>query len=448
MKFSDPEQTRESTEEQLRRQVEELQRQLQERAHGLDNAPAKHWKPSKVTISALLAAAVLLLIGAFVAGYIPLQKRDTAVRAESEERGEELPRMEVMQVRRSPAESSLQLPGSLQALTEAPILARTDGYLKTRLVDLGDHVKAGQPLAEIDAPELDHQIQQAEAAVAQAQASVEQAVASLEQGKANRDLARLTADRWKVLAAQGVVSKQDNDQYQAQLAAQNANVQALEKAVLAQRSNVTANTAGLSRLQDLQGYRVVKAPFDGVVTLRNVDVGALVTSGTTLLYRIAQVGALRTYVNVPQDNAGSVRAGQTAQLTFSNFPGRRFPGTVKRMASALDPASRTMLVEIEVPNAGGALYPGLYAEVDLSSARANPPLLVPASALIVRSDGAQVAEVGSDGTVHLRKIEVGRDFGDRVEVLGGVSEGATIVKAPGDAAQEGAKIVPVENAKP
>jgi RND family efflux transporter MFP subunit len=185
-----------------------------------------------------------------------------------------------------------------------------------------------------------------------------------------------------------------------------------------------------------------------VITLRNVDVGALVSTGTTLLYRIAQIGTLRTYVNVPQDNASSVHIGQPAQLTFSNLPGRRFPGTVKRTASVLDPASRTMLVEVEVPNAGGALYPGLYAQVDLSSARINPPLVVPAQALIVRADGAQVALVQPGGIVHLQKVAIGRDYGDRVEIVQGVTEGATIVTAPGDAAQEGARIVPVNSTRP
>ena len=457
MKFSDSEQAGsgtatggESTEQQLRRQVEELKRQLHQQQEGHKDVhaaghvvAAKRWKPSAVTISALLLGALVLLVGAFFAGYIPLQKRESLVRAESRERETELPHMEVMTVGRAPADSVLQLPGSLQALTEAPILARTDGYLKSRLVDLGDHVRAGQTLAEIDAPELDHQIQQAQASVEEAQASLAQAQASLEQGKANRDLARLTADRWSVLAAQGVVSQQDNDQYQAQLLAQNANVQALERGVMAQRSNVTASKANLARLDTLQSYRVVKAPFDGVITVRNVDVGALVTAGNTLLYRIAQLGTLRTYVNVPQNNAGSVHVGQAARLTFSDFPGRRFFGTVKRTANALDPSSRTMLVEVEVPNKDGALYPGLYAQVDLSSPRENPPLLVPSQALIIRTDGAQVAVVGDDGIVHLQKVAIGRDYGDRVEIAQGVAEGATIVAAPGDAAQEGAKIVPV-----
>jgi RND family efflux transporter MFP subunit len=250
------------------------------------------------------------------------------------------------------------------------------------------------------------------------------------------------------MAERGIAPQQESDQYQAQLAAQNANVQALEKAVLAQRSNVAAANANLARLQEIQGYRVVKAPFDGVITLRNVDAGALVNTGTTLLYRIAQNGRLRTYVNVPQANANSVHVGQPAALTVSNFPGRRFRGTVARTANALDPTSRTMLVEVDVPNADGALFPGMYAEVELSGSRANPPLIVPAAAIIFRTDGAQVAVVQSDGTVHLEKVTIGRDYGDRVEILQGVTEGTTIVAAPGDAAREGAKIVPVGTENP
>jgi RND family efflux transporter MFP subunit len=432
----------ESAEQQLRRRIEELERQLREQKAEHAGPPAIRWKPSPITISVLLLGLAVVLVGAFFAGYIPLQKRDALVRAEAQEHEKELPRMEVMRVGRSSIQSGLTLPGTLQAVTEAPILARADGYLKSRLVDLGDRVRAGQPLAEIDAPELDQQIRQAEAAVDQAQASLEQAQAGLEQGKSARGLAQTTAERWQALTAQGVVSRQDNDQYQAQLVSANANVQALEKAVLAQRSNVAASKANVARLQDVQGYRVVKAPFDGVIILRNVDVGALVTTGTTLLYRIAQTETLRTYVNVPQTNANSIHVGQLARLTLSNFPGRRFPGKVTHLANALDPASRTMLVEVDVPNADGALFPGMYTEVDLGNADLNPPLLVPAQALIVRSDGAQVAVVEADGILHLQKVAIGRDYGDRVEIVQGVTEGTTIVAAPGESAQEGVKIVP------
>ncbi len=444
MKYSDPEQAGSETrsaEQRLQREVEDLKRQL--RHEGQAPRYGKPWRPSGITVVAIVLLLAVVLAGAFFAGYLPLQSRDTLVRAEADQRAKDVPRMEVMRVGRSSAQSEITLPGTLQAVTEAPILARADGYLKKRLVDLGDRVTAGQPLAEIDAPELDQQIRQSEAAVAQAEASLEQAQASLEQGKSNRELARITAERWKTLAAAGVVSQQENDQYQAQLASQNASVAALEKAVAAQRSNVAASKASLARFMEIQGYRIVKAPFDGVITVRNVDVGALVSTGATLLYRIAQTGMLRTYVNVPQENSGAVRVGQPAELRLSNFPGRTFRGTVARTAKALDPASRTMLVEISVPNGDGALFPGMYAEVGLGSMRANPPLLVPAPALIIRSDGAQVAVVDSDGIVHLQKVSVGRDYGDRIEVQQGIHEGVTILSSPGDSAQEGVKIVPV-----
>jgi RND family efflux transporter MFP subunit len=409
--------------------------------------PAGLWRPSGVTISAILLVFALLLVGAFAVGYLPLQRREATVRAEADEREKSLPRMTVMRVRHTSGSNELSLPGTIQAVTEAPILARADGYLKRRLVDIGDQVKQGQVLAEIDAPELDQQTRQAEAAVEQAEAALEQAQANLEQGKANRDLARTTSERWTALLKRGIVARQDADQYEAQFTAQQANVQALEKAVAAQRSNIAAAKANLARLQEVESYRLVKAPFDGVITVRNVDVGALVSTGSTLLYRIAQVEKLRTYVNLPQDSANSIHVGQPAVVTVSNFPGRRFHGTVTRTANALDPASRTMLVEIDVPNSDRSLFPGMYADVDLSGARSNPPLVLPATTIIFRTDGAQVAVLQPDGTIHLQKITVGRDYGDRVEVLQGLSEGVDILTAPTDSAREGAKIIPVSTDK-
>jgi len=405
--------------------------------------PEIRWRPSRTTITALILAALVFLILAFLVGYLPLQQREATLRAEADAQAHGLPRLVVMRVERGPAENIITLPGTMQALAEAPILARTDGYLKRRLVDIGDRVRTGQVLAEIDAPEVDQQIHQAEAAIEQADAAAEQAQANLEQGRANRDLARITAERTQRLTERGISPQQESDQSRAQLAAQDANVQALEKAILAQRSNLAAGKANLARLQELQGYRLVKAPFDGVITVRNVDVGALVSTGNTLLYRIAQTGTLRTYVNVPQAYVTAVRVGQTATLTVSHLAGRRFAGTVARTANALDPATRTMLVEVDVSNSDGTLFPGTYAEVDLSGWLTNPPLVVPAAAILFRTDGAQIALVQPDHTVHLQKITVGRDYGDRVEIVQGVDEGATIVAAPGESAREGATIVPV-----
>lgn len=426
----------EQIEEKLRREVEELKRQLQER-------DSKPWRPSGLAISVIVIVLAAAIVAAFFLGYIPRQKREALIQNEAAEQQQTLPRVEVIEVGRAAGKSDLELPGNIQAISEAPILARADGYIKRRMVDIGDRVKAGQPVAEIEAPELDQQIRQAQASLQQAQAALEQALANHEQGKANLELARVTADRWKTLASQGVASRQENDQYQAQYQAQTANVQALDKAIAAQRSNVAAVEANLARLNDVQGYRIVRAPFDGVITVRNVDTGALVNSGNTLLFRVAQTDTLRTYVNVPQSNAGSIHVGQQARLSISSLPGRSFAGTVTRTANALDPTSRTMLVEIQVPNSAGVLLPGMYAQVDLSSPRADAGVVIPGNALVVRSEGTQVAVVQPDGTVHLQKIQIGRDYGDRIEVLSGLKNGDTIIADPGDSAREGAKITPV-----
>jgi RND family efflux transporter MFP subunit len=459
MRYTEPNQPEEitapgSTEEQLRREVEDLKRQLREQhgqsaPHGAPHgstthAPAKPWNPSAMTIWALFLGVIVIIVVAFFAGYIPLQKRNAVINSLAQEYDQALPRVEVIEVGASSKVSELQLPGNIEAVTEAPILARADGYIRRRLVDIGDHVTAGQPLAEIEAPELDQQVLQAKANVQQAQAALDQAVANEQQGKSNLELARVTAQRWGSLVAAGVVSKQDNDQYQAQYQSQIAGVNALEKAILAQRANIAAAEANLARLNEMQGYRIVKAPFAGVITLRNVDVGALVTSGSTMLYRIAQTGTLRTYVNVPQANSSSIHAGQKALVSVTNLPGRTFTGTVARTANSLDPSSRTLLVEVQVPNPDGALMPGMYAQVDFSNSRANAPLLVPAEALMVRAEGTQIAVVGPDSTVHLQKIVIGRDYGDRLEVLQGLQIGDRIIANPDDNAREGVKVDAVE----
>jgi RND family efflux transporter MFP subunit len=438
-----------TTEERLRRENQDLKRQLQElKGHGSAHSapPANLWHPSGTAIWAIVLTVCVLITIAFLAGYIPLQKRRALILSESHEQQEALPRVEVVQVVRAPHDSQLELPGSIQAITEAPILARADGYLRRRMVDIGDRVRTGQPVAEIEAPETDEQVHQAKANLLQAQAELDEALANYEQGKSAMQLARVTAQRWNNLVAKGAVSKQENDQYQTQYQTQAASLQSLEKAIAARRSNVAAAEAAVARLDKVQEYRMVKAPFDGVITLRNVDVGALVNAGNTLLFRIAQTATLRTYVNVPQANAGSIKPGQIARLSVSNLPGREFAGTVARTANSLDPTSRTLLVEVHVPNAEGLLLPGMYAQVDLSYARAHPPLLVPSDALVTRGDGPVVALVRPDHTVHMANIDVGRDYGDRLEVLGGLQEGDTIIPNPGDFATEGLKVNPVSQA--
>jgi RND family efflux transporter MFP subunit len=363
--------------------------------------------------------------------------------AESHEQARALPRVDVVQVTRSSSDSDLRLPGDIQAITEAPILARADGYILRRLVDIGDHVHAGQTLAEIDVPEIDEQVRQAKAALDQARASVDEAEANLDQGRSDLELSKLSSERWQALVGKGAVSKQENDQYQTQYRSKVAGVRALEKALAAQRNAVAGAEANVARLEKMRAYRLVTAPFDGVITLRNVDTGALVNSGNTLLYRIAQTNRLRIYLNVPQSNSSAVRPGQSALITVSNLPGRQFTGQVARTSNALDAATRTLLTEVQLANPAGVLEPGMYANVDLASKRQNPPLVIPANALVVRNNGSQVAIVAADNTVHFRKIQVERDYGDRLEVTDGLSDGDTVVVNPGDAITEGAKVDPV-----
>jgi RND family efflux transporter MFP subunit len=434
-------------EERLQRENQELRRQLEElkgAAHsGEAGQPRRLWKPSALTIWAIFFAVIAMVVVAFLAGYIPLQKRRAVIAGEAHEQERALPRVEVIEAARAPGRSTLQLPGNIQAITEAPILARADGYILRRMVDIGDRVQSGQPVAEIEAPEMEEQVRQSKANLQQAQAAVDQALANYQQGKTDTELARMTAQRWASLVAKGVVSRQENDTYQAQYQSHVAGLESLEKAVGVQRSNAAAAEANLARIERMQSYLVVKAPFEGVITLRNVDVGALVNAGSTLLFRIAQTSTLRTYLNVPQEQASSVRAGQPARLSVSNLPGRQFTGTVARTANALDPASRTLLVEVHVPNGDGALLPGMYARVDLFSPRTDAPLLIPSDALIARGQGTEVAVVRQDHRVHVQKVEVGRDYGDRLEVAGGLKDGDLVIANPADEVREGLEVQPV-----
>jgi RND family efflux transporter MFP subunit len=437
---------RESEEEalSLRQEVEDLKRQLKEHQQKHSATGGSAWHPSRAVIWGIFLCVTVVVIAAFFTGYIPLLARNTLIRSEASEQATALPRVDVIKVARASTMSELELPGNIEAVTEAPILARADGYLERRMVDIGDRVQAGQPVAAIAAPELDEQVRQLKAALQQSREGLDQALANLEQGKSNMELARITADRWSRVVARGGVSKQENDQYQAQYQAQVSGVQSLEKAVAAQRSNVAQAEANVAHIDEVQGYRLVKAPFAGVITLRNVDVGALVSAGSTMLFRIAQTGTLRTFVNVPQTNASSIRTGQGAHLKVSNLPGREFTGTVARTANALDPTSRTMLVEIQVPNADGALLPGMYARVQLNDARTYAPVVIPGDSLQVGADGTKVALLRPDRTVHFQRVEVGRDYGDKLEVLSGLSEGDTIIPRPGDAIREGVKVKVVE----
>ncbi len=436
-----------TNEEQLRSEIEDLKRQLAEQkrlAGGGEGQPAG--TPGR-TVAMLALLVMALLVGGFFLGYLPRQRREMVLAAESQAESQSVPVVNVALVSRSAANSSLVLPGNIQAVTEGPVLARASGYIKKRYVDIGDRVKEGQALAEIEAPELGQQIRQAQAAIDQANSTVQQAEAAVQQGRTNAELAQVTAQRWDSLFQKGIVSRQDNDTAQSRYVAAQANVQALEKAVASGRNSVSAAEANLARLRELLGYQTVRAPFAGVITLRNVETGVLVNEGSTLLFRIAQTDRLRSYLNVPQADAGSVRVGQEATLTFPDLRGRKFSGTVARTANALDPATRTLLVEVEAPNPGASLMPGMYAQVDLAVPRKDPPLLIQGDTLVVRGDGPQVAVVGGNGVVHFTRIQLGRDFGDRLEVLSGLEEGQQIAINPSDLIREGVRVKAVTMGK-
>jgi RND family efflux transporter MFP subunit len=432
-------------EQQLRSEIEDLKRQLAHSRNAAKEAPPKG--PSSRSAAVVAVLLLCLVLAGYYLGYLPRQKRELALAAEAKTDTEALAQVTVAPVKRSSATSSLVLPGNIQAVTEAPVLARATGYIKTRSADIGDRVKEGQVLAEIEAPELDQQIRQAQASIDQANSTIEQSVAALQQGQSNEALAKITAERSQKLFDRNVVSRQDNDTAQMQYAAQQANVQALGKAVAAARSSATALQANLARLNDLKSYLTVRAPFQGIITVRNIDVGALVNEGSTLLYRIAQSGRLRTYLNVPQDDSGSVRIGQHATLIVPGLGGRQFSGLVTRTSNALDPASRTLLAEIQVDNSSGALLPGMYCEVDLAVPRAAPPLVIPADTLVVRADGPQVAVVDPGGVVHFKLIHIGRDLGATIEVLDGLEAGQMLAVNPGDTVREGVRIKPVSAAE-
>lgn len=429
-----------STEDQLRAEIEELKRKLRQQGRG---ARGQSRRPSAAALWALAIAVAILIAGAFFAGYLPRLSRQTALAKEAGEAAAALPPVNVSEIEQAPSKSQLVLPGNMQAVTEAPILARASGYIRTRYADIGDRVREGQPLADIEAPELDQQVQQARAGVDQARSALEQATASLQQGKTNAEMARYTNERWQALVQKGAVARQDADTYKSSYEASLENVQALDKAVNVAKSNVGVAEANLGRLTEMHGYLKVKAPFAGVITLRNIDTGTLVTDGSTLLFRIAQTDRLRTYVNVPQADSTGIRVGQVAGVKIPDLPSRTFKGTVTRTANALDPATRTLLAEVQVGNEDGLLLPGMYSEVNFTTPRAEPPLIVRADALVVRGAGNFVAVVDDDSTVHFRKVDVGRDYGDRLEVLGGAKKGELVVISPGDSVREGTKVKPI-----
>lgn len=435
-----------SSEQQLRAEISELRTRVADQERRLSHEKPAHQrvrKPNGIVLVILGILAIGAMVAAFFLGYLPHVQQQSQLVERAKDEGAEDVLVNVTKAERASGTFQLILPGSIQAVTEAPILARATGYLKRRLVDIGDHVKEGQLMAEVDAPELTQQVQQAVATLEQARAVQEQANASLEQGKANEQLARTTAERYAALVQRGAVSKQENDNFQAQHAAQKANVLALEKAVNAARSSVNAALANVARLKEVESHQRVTAPFTGVITVRNVDTGALVNEGATLLFRIAQTSRVRTYINVPQAEAGGMKVGVKATIKVPDLQSKDFVGTITHTADALDPSSRTLLAEVQVDNADGLLMPGMYAQVLFKTPRREPPVVVRSEALLIRAQGPQVAIVRPNNTIHIKLVKLGRDAGESVEVLEGLEEGEMVVVNAGDRVLEGVKVKPV-----
>ncbi|MGQ9635714.1 MAG: efflux RND transporter periplasmic adaptor subunit [Bryobacteraceae bacterium] len=401
----------------------------------------------------LIALVVILLLGALlVLGYRPRADRARQLTVAAQTNQSALPSVTVAPVIEAPAEVEISLPGNIQAETETPIFARADGYIKQRTVDIGDRVKAGQLLAEIDSPELEQQIREAEAALRRSQSTLRQTEAALGQARANLGLAEITAKRWQTLVDKGVLSKQDGDEKQSVFDVRRADVAAAEANVQAARENIVANQAALQRLRELQAFRQVHAPFSGVITARNVDVGALVSSGSSTaireMFRLAQSDVLRVFVNVPQSESPAIRPGLACSVEVEEYRSRRFPGKVSRTAGSLDPASRTLLTEVRIPNPDGALLPGMYATVHFLLRRQNPPLLIPSAAFRNTGKGPVVAVLAEGAVVRFVPVKLGRDFGAQIEVAEGLRPAQRIITNLTDEVREGVKVRPIAAAKP
>ena len=371
------------------------------------------------------ASALLLLACSLALGGWRHHQAGLQVAATEQESRTLVPDVRVATVRASDSKITVTLPATTTAFEAANIFARTNGYIEKRYVDIGDRVKAGALLAEITAPELDHQITQAKATLAQIQAT-------LQQTQASRELAEVTNGRDSKLVKQGWLTLQQGDNDRLTLQAQQA-------AVGVAQSNISAQEAQIRILGQEKAYQRVVAPFDGVITQRNIDNGSLVMSGSTFMFTLMHPDVIRTQVFVPQDEAFGIAPGVDAVVRVPEIPDRSFPGKVTRIASALQPGSRTLLTEIDVPNPDGALSPGIYCTVELLIPRKTPSMVIPADAVVFDQNGLHVAVV-KDGAAHLQKITIARDFGTEVEVHDGVKPGDQVILNPMVNLAEGSKV--------
>ena len=378
-----------------------------ERPPDLPPAPA-----GRATI--LVGAVLLVLITAGAVTFLTRHGEADALAKETE--AVSIPTVAVVQPKVEPGNDELVLPGNLQAFEESPIFARTNGYLLRWYKDMGSRIQKGELLAAIDTPEVDQELSQARA--------------TREQIKAQLELAKISADRWANLRKTDAVSQQEADQQASGYQQAQANLAAAE--------------ANVRRLEQLESFKNVYAPFSGVLTRRTVDPGALINAGAGAtgkeLFDIARVDPLRVYVSVPQAYAPTMKAGMKAAITLQEFPGQKFLGTIARTADAIDPSTRTLLTEVDVPNKDGKLLPGSFGQVHFATGTSVPRITIPVNSMIFRSEGPRIAVVDNNGKVGFHPITIGRDFGATLEILGGVVQNDQIIINPSDSLEEGQQV--------
>lgn len=403
-------------------------------------------KKSHAKFITLLVVLGVLLIASVAFGVLKRQTHDQALAASAEDDSSRAPVVNVGRVRQSGAKSTIEIPGDLLARLDTPMYARVDGYLKYRPVEIGDHVKKGDLLVEIDTPDLDAQLAQSQATLAQSKATLLQLNAALLVAKSNAKLAATTAERYRILLAQESVAKQDYDNQAAAAEVAEANIKQAEENIHAAEATIGANVANVRRMQELKTYAKLVAPYDGVVTYRSMqsDPGTLISSGNTTqsreLIKVSQIDTLRIFVNVPQSYATLIHVGETADLIVDEYPGRTFPARVSSTTNAVDPVSRSLLAVLLVDNPKGELLPGMYTKVRFALPRMVSVLMLPADALVLKTDGPHAAVVGADHKIHFHKVVLGRDFGAELEVNSGLEEGDAVVLNPTDAIREGVTV--------
>jgi RND family efflux transporter MFP subunit len=369
--------------------------------------PARRWW--------IAVLAFVIVVAVVISGILPRIHARAALDKETAEMA--IPTVSVIRPKLGAPAQEVVLPANVQAYIDSPIYARTNGYLKRWYTDIGARVKAGQLIAEIETPEVDQQLRQSRADLATAEA--------------NLNLSQITATRYADLLKTDSVSKQDTDNAAGDLAAKQATVQ--------------SGQANVRRLEELQAFEKIYAPFDGVITARNTDIGALINSGSsggarTELFHVAQPDKLRVYVSVPQVYSQAAKPGLTADLVLSEFPGRVFPGTLVRTAQAIDQSTRTLLVEIRVDNPTGTLLSGAYAEVHLKLPSATSAFILPVNALLFRSEGLRVATITDGQHAELKPITLGHDFGSEVEVVAGLTGNESVIVNPPDSLVSGEEV--------